>query len=186
MRIKTFLSLAVCVIALGTSSAQASVYVGEEFNFVSTQTSGGSGGGTGTATLTIGAPTGGGFYAVSQTSFFSLLKGCLTCTLLTEDLSQYSFDSATLGTVGTVTGTFLNGSDDFSNFTVTIADAPTLTWDFTKQDQVTDVTKESSGTYDLLTPAVPEPSTWAMMLLGFAGVGFIAYRRKNKRALMAA
>lgn len=26
--------------------------------------------------------------------------------------------------------------------------------------------------------AVPEPSTWAMMLLGFAGVGFIAYRRK--------
>jgi PEP-CTERM motif len=26
--------------------------------------------------------------------------------------------------------------------------------------------------------AVPEPSTWAMMLLGFAGVGFMAYRRK--------
>jgi hypothetical protein len=28
--------------------------------------------------------------------------------------------------------------------------------------------------------AVPEPSTWAMMLLGFAGVGFMAYRRKAK------
>jgi hypothetical protein len=27
--------------------------------------------------------------------------------------------------------------------------------------------------------AVPEPSTWAMMLLGFAGVGFMAYRRKS-------
>ncbi len=27
--------------------------------------------------------------------------------------------------------------------------------------------------------AVPEPSTWAMMILGFAGVGFMAYRRKN-------
>lgn len=26
---------------------------------------------------------------------------------------------------------------------------------------------------------VPEASTWAMMLLGFAGVGFIAYRRKR-------
>jgi hypothetical protein len=26
--------------------------------------------------------------------------------------------------------------------------------------------------------AVPEPSTWAMMMLGFAGVGFMAYRRK--------
>lgn len=30
------------------------------------------------------------------------------------------------------------------------------------------------------TPAVPEPSTWAMMILGFAGVGFIAYRRRNQ------
>jgi hypothetical protein len=34
--------------------------------------------------------------------------------------------------------------------------------------------------------AVPEPATWAMMLLGFAGVGFMAYRRKSKPASMAA
>lgn len=27
--------------------------------------------------------------------------------------------------------------------------------------------------------AVPEPSTWAMMVLGFAGVGIVAYRRRN-------
>jgi hypothetical protein len=26
--------------------------------------------------------------------------------------------------------------------------------------------------------AVPEPSTWAMMILGFAGIGFMAYRRE--------
>jgi hypothetical protein len=26
--------------------------------------------------------------------------------------------------------------------------------------------------------AVPEPSTWAMMILGFLGVGFMAYRKK--------
>ena len=36
------------------------------------------------------------------------------------------------------------------------------------------------------TSAVPEPSTWAMMILGFAGVGFMAYRRKSKPASMAA
>jgi hypothetical protein len=30
-----------------------------------------------------------------------------------------------------------------------------------------------------LTPAVPEPSTWAMMILGFCGLGFMAYRRKQ-------
>jgi PEP-CTERM motif len=37
-----------------------------------------------------------------------------------------------------------------------------------------------------LTTAVPEPSTWAMMILGFAGVGFMAYRRKSKPVMMAA
>jgi PEP-CTERM motif len=34
--------------------------------------------------------------------------------------------------------------------------------------------------------AVPEPSTWAMMLLGFAGLGLMAYRRKTKPTLMVA
>ena len=33
-----------------------------------------------------------------------------------------------------------------------------------------------------VSPSVPEPSTWAMLLLGFAGVGFMAYRRKSKPA----
>jgi hypothetical protein len=36
------------------------------------------------------------------------------------------------------------------------------------------------------TSAVPEPSTWAMMLLGFAGLGFMAYRRKQQTAFNAA
>jgi len=34
--------------------------------------------------------------------------------------------------------------------------------------------------------AVPEPSTWAMLILGFAGVGLMAYRRKSRPALMVA
>jgi PEP-CTERM motif len=34
--------------------------------------------------------------------------------------------------------------------------------------------------------AVPEPSTWAMLLLGFLGLGFMAYRRNSKPALTAA
>ena len=37
----------------------------------------------------------------------------------------------------------------------------------------------------VLTPSVasvPEPSTWAMMLLGFAGLGFTGYRRRQKFA----
>ena len=33
--------------------------------------------------------------------------------------------------------------------------------------------------------AVPEPATWAMMILGFAGVGFMAYRRSRKDQSLA-
>ncbi len=33
--------------------------------------------------------------------------------------------------------------------------------------------------------AVPEPSTWAMMLLGFAGLGFASHRHMRKRAAVA-
>jgi hypothetical protein len=35
----------------------------------------------------------------------------------------------------------------------------------------------------LVASAVPEPSTWAMMILGFAGIGFMAYRRSRKSTL---
>jgi hypothetical protein len=43
----------------------------------------------------------------------------------------------------------------------------------------------SDGIGNELAPAVPEPSTWAMLILGFAGIGFMACRRKFKPALMA-
>jgi hypothetical protein len=35
-----------------------------------------------------------------------------------------------------------------------------------------------------VSPAVPEPSTWIMIILGFAGVGFMAHRRKTSLPLM--
>jgi len=35
---------------------------------------------------------------------------------------------------------------------------------------------------NLSVAAIPEPGTWAMMLLGFAGVGFMAYRRRNSNS----
>ena len=36
------------------------------------------------------------------------------------------------------------------------------------------------------TSVVPEPSTWAMMLLGFAGLGFVGHRRTRKAISTAA
>ena len=35
-------------------------------------------------------------------------------------------------------------------------------------------------TFNPLVNAVPEPSTWAMMIFGLCGLGFVAYRRKKK------
>ena len=33
---------------------------------------------------------------------------------------------------------------------------------------------------DRAPSVVPEPSTWAMILAGFGGLGFLAHRRRNK------
>jgi hypothetical protein len=39
---------------------------------------------------------------------------------------------------------------------------------------------------DIAVAAVPEPATWSMMILGFAGIGFMAYRRSRKGLALAA
>lgn len=44
----------------------------------------------------------------------------------------------------------------------------------TTQGQATGIPPTGAGQ----APAVPEPSTWAMMIIGFFGVGFMAYRRR--------
>jgi PEP-CTERM motif len=46
-----------------------------------------------------------------------------------------------------------------------------------------------TGYYDALgsatfAPPVPEPSAWAMMILGFCGLGFMAYRRSQNGAAL--
>jgi PEP-CTERM motif-containing protein len=40
------------------------------------------------------------------------------------------------------------------------------------------------GTNGPPIPAVPEPSTWAMMILGFAGIGYMTYRRRKQAAVV--
>jgi hypothetical protein len=40
--------------------------------------------------------------------------------------------------------------------------------------------------FSLAAAAIPEPSTWAMMLAGFAGVGFLGWRGSRKTAAHAA
>ena len=42
----------------------------------------------------------------------------------------------------------------------------------------------SPGVFDA-SSAVPEPSTWAMLLIGFAGLGFVGHRQARRRTLTA-
>jgi hypothetical protein len=35
-----------------------------------------------------------------------------------------------------------------------------------------------------LTAAIPEPATWAMLIMGFSGIGLMAYRRRNNSAML--
>ena len=39
---------------------------------------------------------------------------------------------------------------------------------------------------DIVVPAVPEPSTWAMMISGFCGLVFLAYRRRTRQTVRVA
>ena len=58
------------------------------------------------------------------------------------------------------------------------------------QDPVTFVADVSANTTGLVgtgvASAVPEPATWAMLILGFCGVGFMAYRRRGNGAFRLA
>jgi hypothetical protein len=64
---------------------------------------------------------------------------------------------------------FLNGS-----YFWTCGDSSCTTWS-------NDVTRNVGveGTFSLVAPPVPEPSTWAMLLIGFAGLGFMSYRKRQ-------
>jgi hypothetical protein len=44
----------------------------------------------------------------------------------------------------------------------------------------------SNDTITAAVAAVPEPSTWVMLILGFAGIGFMTYRRSRKSEALAA
>jgi hypothetical protein len=100
---------------------------------------------------------------------------------------------------GTGTNNVSLTHDDGASFylTNTIGGAPTST-PYTSPNETTAITGVFTvdGQHDFLldyvagngspsvlklqVAAVPEPSTWAMMMLGFLGVGFMAYRRKGQ------
>jgi PEP-CTERM motif-containing protein len=70
------------------------------------------------------------------------------------------------------TSTYLNAS--FASLGLTPGE---YTWTWGSGDHADSFTLDVGG---VIPPTVPEPSTWAMMLLGFAGLGYAAVRRRVK------
>jgi hypothetical protein len=85
-----------------------------------------------------------------------------------------------VGIIGS--GNFFLIGTSFSGIAPAAGELNLFYWDQNASDNTQFVT----ATITTSVSGVPEPSTWAMMLLGFAGIGFMAYRRKSKPALMAA
>jgi hypothetical protein len=130
--------------------------------------------------------------------------------LVTQISGTYGAATLTgaLAPVGTVIGGTATGNDNLAFFPAapTFLDNSGLGFDVNKdpgagEGTVVNIFSTSSGGYTdngstlisgtgfSLTPAtaaVPERSTWALMLLGFAGLGLAGYRASRRRAQIAA
>jgi hypothetical protein len=199
---KLCVGIALCA-ALGfTGSASAEILTYDvNMDFDPSTGLGGPGVGTITGSLTVdtGTPTVTSFSLTESTNTTTTFGGGFgspTYTTLTFD------NNSALSSVSTGQQT-----DEFSGnpflfvrvqSTLSLLDGieigPSFQFDFpiaggsVQPGNFDSITSENHYLFGTVTPAissaVPEPSTWAMMLFGFAGVGVIAYRRKSK-AIMA-
>jgi hypothetical protein len=89
--------------------------------------------------------------------------------LNTLTLGGYTLTGADLVALGALgTG---NQSSPLGNELVTITGLPAFT---------TATFSSTRNAFEFTLASVPEPSTWAMMMLGFAGLGYAAFRRNSK------
>jgi hypothetical protein len=124
-------------------------------------------------------PTANGIYTYTETfsgTAGSVIKG------------QYLSDNTVTSIFLTPVGGSLPGSGSFvnppSSFSFVLPSTTTYTLNFMVQNDAQNGGNPSG--LDVAVSAVPEPSTWAMMILGFFGVGFMAYRRKSPSAFRLA
>jgi choice-of-anchor C domain-containing protein len=97
---------------------------------------------------------------------------------LTNAVFTYKFDTPP---GGTNTSSNMNWSSYFLDFTA-IANTTLLAFNSTSGQNCC----WGPALDNVAVTAIPEASTWAMMLLGFLGVGFVAYRRKSNVPLRIA
>jgi hypothetical protein len=95
-----------------------------------------------------------------------------------DDLAAGSGQSTPIpGGAPTIFGAMTNGLWTFTDPSLDIVS-------ITLSEGGTAISSNSFGVAEILT-SVPEPSTSAMMLLGFAGLGLVSYRQRQKLAGVA-
>jgi hypothetical protein len=158
---------------------------------------------------TLNSPSGPASAIVSGT----MVTDCDSCVLKETDITSFAFSwTYSNGVIGATSGTFANvgfGDDALS------ASAGILSYTGSNIETFTDALDGASqlalglngvGSIRLQTAnfidltgtvtqpftigtervsAVPEPSTWAMLLLGFAALGYIGLRQSRVRAIVA-
>jgi probable HAF family extracellular repeat protein len=113
-------------------------------------------------------------------------------TITTIDPFGSTFVSANgINDEGDIVGTYQNGSGatlgfvwtpggGYRSFDIagsTLTDINSIN---NKGDIVGFYTDAAGATIGFVGSPIPEPSTWAMMLAGFAGLGFLGYRRRSR------
>jgi hypothetical protein len=130
-------------------------------------------GGAGTLNVFITAQ---GLTVPTSAFFSSFTENVLSAGVTVQELTFR--DTAN----GLFTGTLLS-STTFnsigSNIQTAFASAGPGPYSVTEEYIIT-VGAAGGSANSSIVVSVPEPSTWAMMILGFLGVGFMAYRRKGR------
>jgi hypothetical protein len=130
-----------------------------------------------------------GINSFSLTQYSSTDVPVATLSTSSPGVTTAGFNEyVTLNGAGAVTSwVLLLANASFTTEIYTLGNGPYGTQDYGSSGGA--FVNTSPGTWTLspaTISAVPEPSTWAMLLLGFAGIGFLAYRRRAKTVLMAA
>jgi hypothetical protein len=195
------------MLAIGLALVSASQVSATTYTYTGTPTSGTGSYITATAELNCAGPCTAGDYLYSaDISAFSLSIYSSTNTLLgslsstTPGVSLGSWvDYLTLNGSGQVTSWFLfldgNGANNpliytMGNDAALASNCLPGTMDY-GYSSATGETYVNTGGPNAVpgnwqVAAVPEPSTWAMMILGFFGLAFMAYRRKSSTLLRPA